>query len=272
MRLPKHPYFIKPPAASHVAIFRKTPMNHPHPHEAPPEISEAQLTLMLSNALDQSMALQRQIHMCLAGVRELQLKRSGQAAPVPQSRASSVEDTMLTMVADALTQELPAPVMPTPAAPPVVAEKLFTSEASAAQLMRSKMKEQEANFTGNGSVFARFLSSDVISGGKAFLKPGVAGLQQYTEDINKPGYAAIVNWPTGFYRDEQTKQMQFFVRSENYMVIVEELPLNTGMPKFIKLPLGDSPIALRPSYLSMEELIERRDDLERILGNLNNLI
>lgn len=247
-------------------------MNHPQPHEASPEISEALLVLMLSNAIDQSSALQRQIYMCLAGVRELQLKRSGQPTAVPQSRASTVEDTALTIAADALVLDLPAPTMPTPALAPVVAEQLFTSEASAAQLIRTKMKEQEANFTGNGSVFCRFLSSDVITGGKAFLKPGVSGLQQYAEDITKPGYGAIINWPTGFYRNEKTRQMQLFVRSDNYMVIVEDLPLNTSEPKFIKLPLGDSPIALRPSYLTMEELMDRRDDLERILGKLNILI
>lgn len=264
-------YFMKPHAVSHEQLFlERPPMNQPQPYEAPPEISEAQLVLMLSNAIDQSSALQRQIHMCLAGVRELQLKRTGQSATVPQSVASAVQEESVTMGIPKILHKLPAPVMPTPA--PVIAEKLFTSEASAAQLIRTKMKEQEANFFGNGSVFCRFLSSDVISGGKAFLKPGVAGLQQYTEDITKPGYGSIISWPTGFYRNEETRQMQFFVRSDNYMVIVEDLPLNTNEPKFIKLPLGDSPIALRPSYLTMEELMDRRDDLERILGKLNILI
>ncbi|MNU19577.1 hypothetical protein D3C71_78060 [compost metagenome] len=102
----------------------------------------------------------------------------------------------------------------------------------AADLERSKSEELRRHFRGSGSIFARYLSPDIISNGKGAFKPGRADLKEFQEDAGQIQPEKLMNWPLGFYRNAQTKHMQLMVPTPQAIVIAEGLPSDTGRVTF----------------------------------------
>lgn len=106
-----------------------------------------------------------------------------------------------------------------------------TVEVDKEQQLREKKQEQLGHFVGTGSLFARFLSPQVHAAGKGVLRPGVAGLQKYSDDIIMVPPQYLREWPSGFYRNQQSKALQFMINTPRVIAIV---PLLTN---FNQLPL-----------------------------------
>lgn len=81
--------------------------------------------------------------------------------------------------------------------------------------------------TGPRSVFVKFLAPDVLAGGRGFVKPDYAGLEQYAVDLLAQGAAQHTGWPSGFYRAESGAR-QFFVNLPECKVILPDVGSGTA--------------------------------------------
>lgn len=97
-------------------------------------------------------------------------------------------------------------------------------EAIAAQVPLPMVKTEEQiafrnHFVGRSSLFARFLSPTIVNSGRGFIKP-VDGFKQYEEDITSVDLSNLLEWPSGFYRNRETKEPQLFISGPSIMVIM----------------------------------------------------
>lgn len=90
--------------------------------------------------------------------------------------------------------------------------------------MESKRVEQLQHFFGTGSLFARYLSSEVIEAGKGMIRPRQPGsIKQYKEDLQAAAPNSLAEWPTGFYRNAGTSALQFLLQTDKYLVFLPVL-------------------------------------------------
>lgn len=82
------------------------------------------------------------------------------------------------------------------------------------------------HFIGGGSLFSKYMSPEVLGGGKGFVVPGYGGFDQYKEDAQRVAPAALYEnaWASGFYRDAVTRLQQFLIMSAKVQVLVVNLP------------------------------------------------
>ena len=128
------------------------------------------------------------------------------------------------------------------------------------------------HFTGNGSIFCRMLSPEVITSGKGFVKPGYGGLLQYTEDAQAVGPVALHDnkWPNGFYTDDRTKRKQFYVNTTAALVLLPALPGNNDMPLVAPKPItAESVWKPLNRALAPRDVLVLKDHLESLLTNMN---
>lgn len=166
----------------------------------------------------------------------------------------------------------PAPRTSAPAAQPETAASGPTEEVSETDRIQAfedqRKSEQLGHFMGIGSLFARYLSPDVISSGKGFLRPGVAGLKQYSEDVNKLSTSKLMAWPTSFYRDQSSKCQQFLVVCDKGALVVPQLPDSNVMPKVsLKQPGGPTALVAL-SEIPLMDLLMLKESVERVLVEL----
>lgn len=116
-------------------------------------------------------------------------------------------------------------VRPTREGTPSVAEQLQKNHDAA---------EFIGHFIGTGSVFSKYLSPSILSGGKGFVEPGYGGFYQYNDDALKisPQSLQQNDWPSGFYRDSSTRLQQFLIMNGKVQVLVTNLP-NTNVEVFV---------------------------------------
>lgn len=139
-------------------------------------------------------------------------QRTGLAFQPPNSPAGPVptQPTMAAKVSSLLGDTFPAPSA--------------AQDAQVAELQRQKTEDLRRNFQGSGSLFARFLSPDVILNGKGALKPGRSGLNLFDDDVLNMTSEHLLTWPVGFYRNRSSGQMQFLIHSPSAVVVVDGLP------------------------------------------------
>lgn len=109
---------------------------------------------------------------------------------------------------------------------PAEGESPAASEANAASDKTTeefaRVQRAAAQFVGAHSLFYRYLSPEVLTNAVGSIKPEVgSGMQQYSEDVRHADLAKLRTWPSGFYRSQQTKAIQFFVRFQDMMLFVD---------------------------------------------------
>ena len=78
------------------------------------------------------------------------------------------------------------------------------------------------------AILLKYLSPSVITGGKGFIKPTELFLQ-FNNDIFTASPSRLESWPSGFYRDATTLEVQLFIYTESFMLCVNGLPGITGL-------------------------------------------
>ena len=150
------------------------------------------------------------------------------AAPTIANAAAGAQ-AALGRVSEAVSQR-PTPQRAAAAPTRAPAPRVAPADQSVAQDPNQRAQQAAAEYTGHfygsGSVIAKFLSPSVYSLGRGFLEPGYGGLEQYTEDVLKlcPVDLETNQWPSGFYRDSETKLQQLLMRNNKVQVVVSGLP------------------------------------------------
>jgi hypothetical protein len=134
--------------------------------------------------------------------------------------------TSMLSAAPGVVHQRPTAEAARPAAQPTAAAPTEDQQRQALELEHRKTLDLLKNFKGSGSIFARYLSPDVIKSGKGALKPGRSGLVQYTEDVRQLTPQHLASWPSGFYRNNATSHAQFMMVSGMVIVVVDGLPEN----------------------------------------------
>ena len=82
------------------------------------------------------------------------------------------------------------------------------------------------HFIGSGSVFAKYFSPEVYRLGRGFAKPGYGGFGEYEQDALRvaPAQLREFDWPSGFYLDQETRLLQFYMGNAKLQVLVTNLP------------------------------------------------
>lgn len=95
----------------------------------------------------------------------------------------------------------------------------------------------ENKLIGDRSIFTKHLSPSIFNNGKGFVKPGnQKHLRQFDTDVLRDIWLAIKNnWETGFYRNAETLNNQFFLNcltndENSYVLILQDLPCNNVVP------------------------------------------
>jgi hypothetical protein len=78
------------------------------------------------------------------------------------------------------------------------------------------------------TLFQKYLSPQVYTDGRGFIKPNKT-FGQYEEDIAELSYEYLRPWPSGFYRNKDTKETQLLVNvQDKYIFVVDHLPGTIG--------------------------------------------
>lgn len=145
------------------------------------------------------------------------------AAPTPQPKENLLTSSMQTMhdAVNKLAKPADAPSQPTPAvmSAPVAA-------AAAEAPVKTVLEEMREGWHGPRSIIGQLLSPVAYTGGRGFLSPSTT--QIYNEDVMRTPLKMVTSWPTGFYTDEATKEMQFLLNLPSVSIFVEKLPSATG--------------------------------------------
>lgn len=206
-----------------------------------------------------------------------------EAAPQSTKQAIDLSDPLLRDVpqssASRLPVSAPAPAPTAAAGPtPEVSRKAALPASptlenpTRAISERDRFEEQLGHFTGVGSLFSRYLSPEVICSGKSFLKPGVAGLQQYSDDLLQLTPARLVAWPTSFYRDSVDSTVQFMITTDQAVVIVPMLPKSDQIPMVVQLPLVPGSQLVPVTELKLMDLLVLKESVEAELKRLSDLV
>lgn len=99
---------------------------------------------------------------------------------------------------------------------------------------QGKPEDYIGHFLGSGSVFTKFLSPTVLTGGRGFTEPGYGGFEQYEQDVTHGSPLDLREWPSGFYMDAETGLRQLFIASNKLQVTVTNLP-NTDLKISVSL-------------------------------------
>lgn len=88
------------------------------------------------------------------------------------------------------------------------------------------------HFSGPASLFVRFMSPEVTTGGRGLAAPGFGGLSVWKDDVSQVPPEVILedNWSTGFYRNSRTGVRQFFMRLPSALVLLDNPLLPNNFP------------------------------------------
>lgn len=127
------------------------------------------------------------------------------------------------------------------------------------------------NFYGPKNLFTQFFSGRVMDTGRGPLAPagaGQEGLKQYGEDAKKTPYLTLQNWPTGFYQNSDTGDIQFMISKNGFadrtILILDGLPSVNPTITFIS---DDGKIS-DAKDLPYDILNRYKDQIEEILKRL----
>ena len=151
---------------------------------------------------------------------------------------------------------------PTPSALSTSTNQLLA--ATEAMARRAALPKQP------GELVAQYFSPAVLGAGRGFLKPGVGGLESYSEDILKIGVARSMKWPSGWYSQPSASQRpdQFFLKTDNFAFVVRGL--NTDAPEGFATPLAsDNGEFVQLNFLSRGEGLALSAELEKAFEDLS---
>lgn len=189
--------------------------------------------------------------------------------PVSQQRPPALEVAQETLRAfpTGPTEEARAPEGPTEEAP-------AAGEHRQAVLAPTERKEEQlGHFRGSGSLFARYLSPEVITTGKGFLRAGVAGLKQYVDDAMRIPPNRLLDWPTGFYRDTATSHQQFLIQTTRGAVLLDGLPEYETHPLVVlRSPLPSDRVIRPIDELEIMDVLFFKEALQKALNDLNEQV
>lgn len=116
---------------------------------------------------------------------------------------------------------------------------------------------------GTGSVFCQHLSGEVIRYGIGEIKPKfIEEVKKYAQDALRTEISTLKGYPTGFYTNTDTKAMQFFVKTDQFLAVVDGLPSEVA-PLHIHFLGGDTAFQLAQNLLPSEQkLIHAKLDAE----------
>jgi len=98
-----------------------------------------------------------------------------------------------------------------------------TEESSEAPVAVVDREHLLTALAGPRSIFTHYLSPEVMQGGRGFAKPGYAGLKAYRDDLTKVPPGHLVEWFSGFYRNEATNDRQLLLKFPGILVLLDKL-------------------------------------------------
>jgi hypothetical protein len=101
---------------------------------------------------------------------------------------------------------------------------LPTEVPSAEQVAAEVSQGILSAFIGKGSIFMEHLDSTMMFGARGDIKPDGATIKRYGDDARWIGSASLRLWPTSFYLDKDSKQLQFLVNTDQCAVLLTSLP------------------------------------------------
>jgi hypothetical protein len=120
---------------------------------------------------------------------------------------------------------------------------------------------------GMGSVFCEYLHPDVIRGGQGEIQPKCNDdIKRYSQDAMITEIKTLIGYPTGFYTNSQSKAMQFFVKTDQFLAVVDGLPSEVA-PLYIHF-LGDPTGWTHAQNLGPSELRLIHSKLDFVLGGV----
>lgn len=124
-----------------------------------------------------------------------------------------------------------------------------------------------SHLIGMNSLFTRYLSPMVIVGGRGFIKPN-DNFRQYEEDISNISFVRLSTWPSGFYRNATTKEMQLLIKTNEMLICLDDLPGNAGRLHVIYLPAVADIAAKDVDLMDYKELAQVHDALQMALSTI----
>lgn len=77
-------------------------------------------------------------------------------------------------------------------------------------------------FTGPNSLFVKHFFPSIITGGQGYIRHG--HFTQYEDDVLYSSFSRLKDYPTGFYRNKNTKDIQVLLNLDTVIVCVEGMP------------------------------------------------
>jgi hypothetical protein len=115
------------------------------------------------------------------------------------------------------------PTPPAPVTQPTVEGTETKETKSAVDDLHDKGREfLLAQFYGTATLFHRWLSPTVLKNARGYLQPNGTDLYQFGEDALLQDLGALAQWPSGFYRNKQTKGIEFVLNTGDAIVILDE--------------------------------------------------
>lgn len=138
------------------------------------------------------------------------------------------------------------------------------------------------------NLLATYISPEVWTMGMGFLKPAVwtggeqedygRKLLQYQEDIAKMDIDKLLNWPSGFYRDSQTKRPQLFIKANTCWLLfsqpttqlLSEPPQQTtpAIHGFFISPIGEGITRIALTDMTLEQIQALSEEMKQSLDLL----
>jgi hypothetical protein len=97
-------------------------------------------------------------------------------------------------------------------------------EVSAEQVEAEVAQGILSAFIGKGSIFMESLDHSMMFGARGTIKPDGDTIKRYGNDARWTSEANLRLWPTSFYLDKDSKQLQFLVNSDQCAVLLTALP------------------------------------------------
>lgn len=101
---------------------------------------------------------------------------------------------------------------------------LPTEVPSAEQVAAEVSQGILSAFVGKGSIFMEYLDDTMMFGARGDIKPDGEKIKRYGDDARWIGATSLRLWPTSFYLDKDSKQLQFLVNTDQCAVLLTALP------------------------------------------------
>jgi hypothetical protein len=214
-------------AASAMAaqVSQQTPLRTPHPHDGvldrdgkttQPQVAHV-WQLNTQETIDAARA-QTPVSTALDSAKSL-LKTAMRNAGHPDSVIDMVDKVGVEHLAEKAASQQADYLVPREDRIQLPTE-VQTAEQVAAEVEQGILSA----FIGKGSVFMEHLDASMLFNARGDIKPDGETIKRYGNDARWINEANLRLWPTGFYLDKDTKQLQFLVNTDQCAVLLTSLP------------------------------------------------